>query len=73
MLYILVSGNVQQGLQYLVCVFVCLSTPYSGTTRYEAAHEQCQWLKSYEGKLIETVAFKRYNYMAWKQVKSQYA
>ena len=56
-----------------VCLSVRLSVdPYSGTTRYEAAHERYQRLQNYANLKIKMAIFlKRLcsRDMAWKQAK----
>ena len=45
------GAHAQRGLQYLVCVSVCVCVyDYSRTTGYEAAYEQYQQLLCYKGK-----------------------
>ena len=53
-LLLTLGAHAQRGLQYLVCVsvclFVCLSVDdYSRTTGYEAAYERYQQLQCYKG------------------------
>ena len=46
--------HAQRGLQYLVCVFVCMSVDaYSCTTGYEAAYELYKRVQIYEGLNIK--------------------
>ena len=62
--------HAQRGLQYLVCVSVCLCVcvyDYSRTTGYEAVYERYQQLHAMLqgqekecGNFVETTAFKRY-------------
>ena len=52
--------HAQRGLQYLVCVSVCLSLSvydYSRTTGYEVAYERYQQLQCYKGKKINVAIF----------------
>ena len=48
-LLLTLGAHAQRGLQYLVCVYVCVYD-YSRTTGYEAAYERYQQLQCYKGK-----------------------
>ena len=55
------GAHAQRGLQYLVCVFVCLSVDaYSCTTGYKAAYELYKRVQIYEGlKIKKAILLKR--------------